>query len=152
MNKKFIKVFKRLNQPVDANKVIEKSFGAKNYFRKSVFIFTFIAICSYGMYALYAEDFDFSPKFYMYCNSDNPCINTWKVCNDSTDFMLYYQYECNEYKGIKCEYPGCELEYVPPHQSVGEKLPNYNMYVILIIVCGFLANHLVYIARRDFGS
>lgn len=105
------------------------------YFNKYVFRVAVWCVFALAFYALYSTGFDFSNHLYVTCpsNSVTPCA--------------YNHYSEGCYEGV----PGCSPEYtitLVPGDSFGTPPPdivkNFSSYALLIILAGFVANHIIY--------
>lgn len=145
--------FKKLNKPLDANKLIEKRFGAKDYIYKPISVATFFAICIYATWVIWSSGFDFSEKIYMSCDSNEKCLNLWQLCNErDVDFMKYSLFHCEGLVGLECTDPLCNEAYLLPGQSIGKKPKNHSIDMLSIIGVGAILNHLLYMWRQTWRS
>jgi hypothetical protein len=145
-----------------------------NYFTKWVFRSVVIVMVVIFFYIMFLNNFSLKYSPTITCNSNQPCLNKFYICNHEEYFLndncklestsdisfwncmknqtyvndQYFNLDCNYIKMLGCDYGICDDKYIQPKQIIGKQpsklfnmLPMIN---ILIIILGFIANHLLY--------
>ena len=122
------------------------------YFNKLIFRLGFVVILFLFTITMYIEDFDFSNKIYVTCNSKLPCANTFYDCKHK----LFVVSNCEYINSLNCPHNLCNIKQIMPGQTIGDKpsflYRNFFAFTITIIFATFAINHNLYFYRRKNGN
>ena len=133
------------------------------YFNKWIFRGALFFLVVLFILALKSQNYSMEKHLYIYCPDENidKCLNPYYVCNQylATDAAGYIQINeaglavfCASVGELPEPCPVCEVQYLNPGQSLGDKPPAYVEYFphygFLLLALALAFNHLAYMRRQ----
>jgi hypothetical protein len=144
-------------------KEIEDSFNLTkrypDYFNKTLWRTATVMLFVLFAISFITNDYKFN-NVYIECNSDTKCQNPFYLCSniDMKEINVFYDSgkQCLPKVTWKvkplCDAGACDLEYLEPHQIIGNKPNFFNQYfalwIIILYSLTIIINHILYKRRK----